>query len=339
MNEDLPDEILDSIQHFQRRTEKAFALEELINERKFPEAIDWDNLPALEDSVKLTIEIAQARYAAGDMSEHELTFHRCYAIECQVHERRWMKGVYDDVLKPISEKMRAVEKSYGLSEDEYWPMSEAPEEYLALSKEYDLAMKKKLLEAFCEFGAEDLKDLFLNDPEKFYMLHDAGRKAIFQKDEKEKLTSIAVYYENEAIAAEQAGAFLAASVMLGSAIETRLIITCLENEKTVRSTLTNLGLTNQVLKSKNPVSWSLETLIKVCISAGWIPNYDTKEFTLSGAKLLIFLKSSRNQVHPRRQLKNKGFLVGREQFKDIKYAHKLLSSTLNWFNTQRQSDI
>ncbi len=332
MNEDLPPEVIEAIRHFQQRAEKALALEELLKDCKFPEKLDLSDLPALEDRAKLYIKIAQARYAAGDISEHELTFHRCYSIEVQIHEARCSNGAYDSILKPISEKMRAVEKSYGLSDDEYWPLSEAPEEYLELSREYDLTMEHKLLEAFCEFEAEDLRDLYLNDPNKFYKLHDAGRVAIFQKNEKAKFKSVAIYYENEARAAEEVGAFLAASVMLGSAIETRLILTCLENDEHVRKTLDNLGLTNRILKSKNPITWTLETLIKVCSTAGWIPNYDTGEYIFSGDAMIKFLKSSRNQVHPKIKLKNKGLVVGEEQFKDIKYAHQLLSSTLNWPN-------
>jgi hypothetical protein len=338
MNEDLPSEVLQAIRHLQLRAEKALALEELLNKNEFPEKIDFSDLPALEDRARLYIQIAQARYEAGDISEHELAFHRCYAIEVQVHEARWTNGGYEDVLKPISEKMREVEKSYGLSENEYWPISDAPEEYLVLSQEYDSAMEEKLLEAFCEFDAEDLKDLYLNDPKKFSTLHDAGRVAVFQKDEMAKLRSIAINYENEARASEQAGAFLAASVMLGSAIETRLVITCLENESKVRETLATLGHTNRTLKSKNPITWSLDILINVCVSAGWIPNYDTGEYVFSGEAMIKFLKSSRNQVHPKIKLKSKGLVVGEEQFKDIKHIHQLLSSTLNWPNKQRQSD-
>ena len=330
MKKEIPKEVREAIQHFQERAEKSLALEELLKTKPFPTKVDFGDLPALEDRAKLFIEIARARFDAGEISEHELTFHRCYAIEVQVHEARWTNGVYDDVLGPISEKMKAVEKKHGLADDEYWPVSDAPEEYLELSREYDKAMESKLLEAFCEFGAEDLKEIYINDPEKFHMLHDAGRVAVFQHDEKAKLLSIAIHYENEARASEEAGAYSAASVMLGSAIETRLILTCLENESQVRTTLAKLGLTNSVLKSKNPITWSLENLINVCVSAGWIPNYETEKFVFSGEAIIKFLKSSRNQVHPKRKLKDRGVVIGNEQFKDIKYAHQLLSATLNW---------
>ncbi|MBO2663620.1 MULTISPECIES: hypothetical protein [Shewanella] len=338
MNEELPPEVVEAIKHFQERAEKAIALEDLLKNTEFPQKIDFSDLPSLEARAKLYIKIAQARYEAGDISEHELAFHRCYAIEVQIHEARWSNGQYEDILGPIAEKMRAVEKSYGLSDDEYWPISEAPDEYKSLSKEYDLVMEQKLLEAFSEFGADDLRDLYINDPEEFYKLHDAGRVAVFQKDEHAKLKSIAIYYENEARVCEDAGSFLAAAVMLGSAIESRLILTCLENEAHIRKTLTTLGLTNRVLKSKNPLTWTLDTLIKVCSAAGWIPNYETGDYTFSGQAMMEFLKASRNQVHPKIKVKNKGLVVGEEQFKDIKFAHQLLSSTLNWPNNSSQKD-
>ena len=222
--------MVEAIKHFQERAEKAIALEDVLKNTEFPQKIDFSYLPSLEARAKLYIKIARARYEAGDVSEHELAFHRCYAIEVQIHEARWSNGQYEDILGPISEKMRAVEKSYGLSDDEYCPISEASDEYKSLSKEYDLVLEQKLLEAFSEFGADDLRDLYINDPEEFYKFHDAGRVAIFQKDEHAKLKSIAIYYENEARACEDAGSFLAAAVMLGSAIESRLILTCLENE-------------------------------------------------------------------------------------------------------------
>ncbi len=247
-------------------------------------------------------------------------------------------GNTKNILGPILKKKWAVEESYELSDDQCWPISEAPDEYKVLSKEYNLAMKQKLLETFSEFGADDLKDLDLHDPDEFYKLHDAGRVAVFQKDEHTKLISIAIYYENEARVCEEAGSFLVATVMLGSAIETRLILTCFENEIQVRRTLEILGLTNRLLKSKNPLKWSLDTFIKVCSSADWIPNYDTGEYTFSVQAMLEFLKATRNQVHPKIKVQNKGLVVGKEQFKDIKFAHQLLSSTLNWPKKSRQRD-
>jgi len=198
MNEELPPEVVEAIKHFQERAEKAIALEDVLKNTEFPQKIDFSYLPSLEARAKLYIKIARARYEAGDVSEHELAFHRCYAIEVQIHEARWSNGQYEDILGPISEKMRAVEKSYGLSDDEYCPISEASDEYKSLSKEYDLVLEQKLLESFSEFGADDLRDLYINDPEEFYKFHDAGRVAIFQKDEHAKLKSIAIYYENEA---------------------------------------------------------------------------------------------------------------------------------------------
>lgn len=121
--------------------------------------------------------------------------------------------------------------------------------------------------------------------------------------------------------------------MLASAIESRLIITCLEKEEKVRETLDNMGLTKKVLKSKNPLSWKLETLIKVCCEAGWIPTFDTGRFTYCGQAMLTFLRKVRNNVHPAAKLKrDDGLVLGAEQYKDIKYIHQLLASALSWSN-------
>jgi len=329
----------EAISHFQRRAEKALALEKLLDEMDFPEKLDLNDLPALEKRARLYISIAQARHDAGEISEHELLFHKCFAIENQVHESRWTNGVYDASLNPIAEKMKEVERSHGLADDEFWLKWDAPEEYLRLSDQYDREMEQKLLETFTEFGADDLKELYLNDREEFNRLHHIGGKTVFLKGDKPRLQFLANSYEDEAERAEQAGAFLAASVMLGSAIEARLIVTCLENEEKVKETLKNLQLTNKELKSKNPATWSLDILIKICSAAGWIPDYKAGDFTFSGSKMAEFLRSTRNQVHPKVKLKkSKGLVMGLEQFKDIRSAHSLLSSALNWPNKQKQSD-
>lgn len=328
-----------AISHFQRRAEKALALEKLLVDIDFPEKLDLNDLPALERRARLYISIAQARYDAGEVSEHELLFHKCFAIENQVHESRWANGIYDESLNPIAEKMKAVEKGHGLADDEFWLKSDAPEDYLRFSAAYDKEMERKLLETFVEFGADDLKELYLSNREEFDRLHHIGGRSIFLKGDRPRLQFLASSYEDEAERAEQAGAFLAASVMLGSAIETRLIVTCLENEEKIKETLDRLQLTNKDLKSKNPVTWSLEVLIKVCSTAGWIPDYKVGGFTFSGSKMAEFLRSTRNQVHPKVKLKNsRGLVMGLEQFKDIRSAHSLLSSSLNWPNKQKQSD-
>jgi|GEM_PF-1635151 len=328
-----------AICHFQRRVEKALALEKFLIEIDFPDKLDLNDLPALEKRARLYIFIAQARYDAGDISEHELLFHKCFAIETQVHESRWTNGAYDASLKHITEKMKAVEKYHGLADDEFWLKSDAPEDYLRLSTEYDKVMEQKLLNTFVEFGATDLKELYLSNREEFDRLHDIGGKSIFLKGDIPRLKFLASSYEEEAGRAEQAGAFLAASVMLGSAIETRLIVTCLENQEKIKEVFDKLHLTNKELKSKNPVTCSLDMLIKVCSAAGWIPDYKAGGFSFSGSKMAEFLRSTRNQVHPKVKLKNsKGLVMGLEQFKDIRSAHSLLSSSLNWPNKQKQPD-
>lgn len=326
-----------AISHFQHRAEKALALEKFLVEIEFPENLDLNDLPALERRARLYISIAQARYDAGEMSEHELLFHQCFAIETQVHESRWTNGVYDEFLNPIAERMKAVEKAHGLADDEFWLKSDAPEDYLRLSAEYDKEMERRLLETFFEFGASELKELYLSKREEFDRLHHIGGKSIFLKGDRPRLQLLASSYEDEAKRAEQAGAFLAASVMLGSAIEARLIVTCLENEEKIKETLGKLQLTNKDLKSKNPVVWSLDVLIKVCSAAGWIPDYKVGGFTFSGSKMAGFIRSTRNQVHPKVKLKNsRGLVMGMEQFKDIRSAHSLLASSLSWPKQQEK---
>ena len=340
MSEENAEGLAEAIEHFQKRAEKTVELDELLEVGKdFFKSTDRNDLAAIEARSRKYIEIAQARYESGNISEHELLFHKSFVIESQVHETRWLKGMYQPELSPISDKMREVERKYGLSDDEYWPISEAPEEYKELSKEYDDVLERKLLETFVEFGADDLKYLYLNDRKKFDELHHVGGKSVFLQSDRNKLQFMAILYEKEAEVASKGGAFFAASVMLGSAIEARLIVTCIDNDEKVRDALKRMGLTNKKLKSKNPLTWTLERLIEVCHEAGWIPDFDAGMFTYSGQAMLDFLRSTRNDVHPGVKIrKRNGLVMGGEQYKDVKHIHALLSSTLNWPNKQKQPD-
>ncbi|EPW4543383.1 hypothetical protein ACWLP4_004370, partial [Vibrio vulnificus] len=129
--------LLDAIGHFEDRAHKTIELEKLLESDTFRSKVDIRDMKSVEKRAKEFLLVANARYDSGNISEHELAFYTCYAIENQVHELRWSNGFYDEELQPISNAMNSVEREYGLKDDEFWHLSDAPDEYLQLAAKYD----------------------------------------------------------------------------------------------------------------------------------------------------------------------------------------------------------
>lgn len=339
MDKNIPDVIIESIRHFHKRAKAAIEHDVLIEELEKLEKIDFDDLKNIETKAKSYIELAQLKYKAGLVSEQEYIFHQYHSVVSLVHETRWLQGVYSDQLDPISKKMRAVEKSYGLTDDEYWKRGDAPPEYQVLDEEYNAILDSKLRSEFLEFASEDVAEMFSDNRDKHDSLSEVGRKSIFVNDEVERLSVLASLYESEAEADEAASSFYSASIMLAAAMESRLIIQCIENRNEVRETLLKMGLSNSKLKSKNPLDWKLNTLLEVCAVSGWLPNVETDDFVFSSKNIGHTLRNTRNLVHPGMHVKRKSALaVGREQYKDMKAAHSLVSELLKHLNTKHGSE-
>jgi len=330
MNNDTSSDFVDAIRHLQFRAEKSLEAEGLRKAHGELRKLDFDDLSSEEERAKHYLAIAQARFSAGEISEEEFAFHRRYALESLVHESRWINGYYEDVLGPISEEIKQLQSEHGLTDDEYWPREEGPPEYTELNAEYEWQLNEKLVEVFREFGADDLAEFFLSNRENFDTHSELGRKSIFVDNEIDRLNELAIGYEREAQLSQEGEAYLSASIMLCAAIEARLLIKCLSNEQKSRKAATELGLTNKVLKSKNPLAWKLKTLIEVSAQAGWIPNVETERFVFSGEDIAHLLREVRNRVHPHVQLKKKlGLSFGREQYKDVEAAHRVIREFLD----------
>jgi hypothetical protein len=124
-----------------------------------------------------------------------------------LNEERWTSGAYEEDLAPLSAAMRSIEAAAGLSELEYWPRSEMPSDYAALSAEYGRVLDDHLAEVFLELELVDLAALWAQDRKEHNRLAKIGslrfRKAA------EPLGSAAAMiavYEREADLCEQVGA-------------------------------------------------------------------------------------------------------------------------------------
>jgi len=333
METNIPDIIIESIKHFDKRAKASIKHDALIEELMKLEKLDFDDLENVEIRAKSYIELAQLKYQAGLFSEQEYIFQQYHSVVALIHETRWMQGVYSDQLDPISNKMREIEKKYGLSDDEYWGQGDAPTEYQALDEEYNAVLDSRLRSEFFEFASDDVAKMFSENRDKLDSLFEVGRKSIFVKDEVKRLNELAVLYENEAEVNEKGSAFYSASIMLAAAMESRLVIQCIENRDDVRETLLKMGLSNKKLKSKNPLDWKLNMLLEVCAVSGWLPNIETDDFVFNSKNIGHTLRNTRNLVHPGMHIKrNAALTVGKEQYKDMKAAYSLVSELLKWPN-------
>lgn len=331
MNNEIPKEIVESIKHFNARAEGSIRVDTLSDEIRKLKKLDFDDLSNVELRAKSHIELTEAKYRAGLISEQQYIFDQYYAVVNLIHETRWLNGYYSDDLEPINQKMREIEKIYGLKPDEYWAKGDAPEEYQALKEEYEKVLEVKLESEFLEFATDDVSKLFLVDRDHLETFREIGRKSIYIKDEVKRLSELANIYEDESEINVKGKAFFSASIMLAAAIEARLIIHCLIHKDEVTQTLLKMGLSSKKLKSKNPLDWNLNTLIEVCGNAGWLPNFETEKFIFNTINIGHTLRNTRNLVHPGLHVKrNAALALGEEQFKDIMASHKLLSSILKW---------
>jgi hypothetical protein len=335
MKQNIPQEIVASIGHFTERAKASIKLEALLSEIGNIEKLDFDDIDNVENRAKSYIDLAENKYRAGLLSEQEYIFHQYHAIVSLIHETRWLNGFYSKELEPISNKMRTIERGYGLSSDEYWAKGNAPPEYQTLDKEYEAILSSKLEDEFIEFASSELAELFVKDRSQLEALSEIGRKSIFVKDDVQRLNELARIYENESKVNESGNAFYSASIMLASAMEARLIAHCIENREEVRNSLLKMGLSNKTLKSKNPLDWMLNTLIEVCSNAGWLPDLETRDFVFISKNIGHTLRNTRNLVHPGKHIKRKAPLtLGEEQFKDMKASYELVSQLLNWPNSK-----
>lgn len=88
----------------------------------------------------------------------------------------------DQKLAEISAKMRAIEKREGLTDDEYWQLDDAPEDYQALADEWDDRADELRVQLFRLFDEHEMADLYLNDRAEFDRRFDLGRRAVIGEE-------------------------------------------------------------------------------------------------------------------------------------------------------------
>ena len=264
---------------------------------------------------------------AGLISEEKYIFQSTYLIE-HIHEDRWMNGAYDAELAPISAALDKIRKEYDLDPDEDWTSGKGPLEYQKLNNQYGEILSQALTSTLREFSLNDLADMREQDLDKYEQLRERGRRALFHEHEKlEAVEDIVNGHEESARRAVESQAYSAAIIVLGAAMEGLLLIRCLkapERAKQVAKTF---------LKSKkpgnDPLRWSFNTLIEVCLKSGWLSPIATSIAAYDSDKLAHFLREQRNLIHPGKQVRSRAWIeVNEEEFKSVEAIYFLLKKNI-----------
>ena len=255
----------------------------------------------VETAALAWLNTAETAETVGAVSSSHCFLLRVFAVE-RVHEKRWFAGLYNSDLADLGARMDAIRQREGLNDDEYWRIGQGPEDWEELNEQYSQVMDVKFEEALREFGLNDIADLYDKDRKKYDACREKGRRFVFEGIPKlEQLSTLQRQFEAEAGICARGGAYHAAAVMIGAAMETALLFVCLERRDdalTARGCLPD----HERPKSANPENWRLSELTMVAMKAGWLRDFEVSEGTILSRRLLDMMRYLRNLVHPARHL-------------------------------------
>ena len=147
--------------------------------------------------------------------------------------------------------------------------------------------------------------------------------------DRELLESLQEQFEKEAESCARCGAFHAAAVMIGSAVETSLLNACLKHEEIALEAKKRLSEDKRP-STNNPKDWGLGHLASVADEAGWLPRFIVENVEiLSASSLIKKIQRLRNLVHPSRHLSNKNVLDVKGSYDVARASYLLLRRLLN----------
>ena len=220
--------------------------------------------------------------------------------------------------------MRIIEEREGPDEFMSWSEGEAAEEWYQLDNQYDEILDVKFEETLREVGLEDMADLYHVDRTAYDARRERGEVLVNCKTpDLYKLSSVQKHFESEADACVQAGAYLAASVMLGGAIEAALLAACLNDPCATQAARASLSGGDRP-KREDPKRWTLKNLVNVAFSAGWLPDFGTDDFVLMSEPVADAIREFRNSVHPSRHLMPGGGRYFKHAFRKSRAGYVLL---------------
>lgn len=326
---ELSDELID---HFQSIGEGHAKLEHLVADFRVSRQSTKGNIFSNISILEKLLKICEVQYDLC-LIPYSSYIHFTYGSITSFFEQQWLDGALDIELEPITAQMQVIKSSHGLSEDEGWNKDDEPDEYTKLKIEFEEILDDNHYKTLLQFKMTEIADLFLHDREKLDDLNEQGRKSVFIKGDVNRLIELVNLYENESRQASTVGAYYSAIVMLGAAIEAKLIIKCIKNPKICRYSCDKLGFTKKKLKSRNPLEWRLDKLIAICHESGWLPEFETMEFIIYPLGLAHRLREARNLLHPSLHIKRKmHFGISESQFKDWKYIYEAITTSIGNFD-------
>ena len=282
------------------------------------------------------VAFAKALYASRRISLHEYVIFAISPVEF-LHDERWIEGHYDDELKPISQTIEKIEKEHGLGPDEYWLRGQGPKEHISLNRQYEASIEEKFVEMLREFGLDDLADLKEQSPKEFELLRERGRRSVFHKDEYiPAIKDVVIQYEKEAHDSSTVGAYSAAVTSLGAGVEGLLLLRCLRSPHKASRISKALPKRLRPRAPDDSSTWSFETLVEVCLAAGWLPSIETEIARYDTAALAHVLRLMRNYVHPGKRARERPWSQTDEQeYRDAEAIYSVLISTLGHIRRRR----
>ncbi|MDE2466030.1 MAG: hypothetical protein KGO02_20285, partial [Alphaproteobacteria bacterium] len=233
-------------------------------------------------------------------------------------------------IQALSDAMHAIEVAHGLKPGEYWVKGDAPAEWQALSAKWDAAADRRLQETFVELEGGNVSGVFAQNRTEFERLRERGRRAFFHKGELvASLADTVKRYEIEARAAAASNAYTAAVTMMGAALEGLLLLRCLRSPVKASKTARALPAKNRPKTGSPPSMWTFDTLIHVCLAAGWLPAIETSNLSASPALLAHLLRQMRNNIHPGRvSIERPWVEAERRDFEDAEMIYTTLFATV-----------
>lgn len=288
-------------------------------------SLAWDDFSKLTHWLKLT----RTLYDTHRLNKAEYIFYSCSRIE-DVHSKRWFAGEFRK-LNPIRKKIRAIEKAHGLKNGESWHAHEGPKEWNRLNDTYGEILDQYYYEALLEFELSEIAALWKTDRAEYDKLREKGRRSVFHKGEPiAALKEVISCYGREAQLAASVQAYSAAITLLGAGLEGILLLRCLRSPAKANRIAKTLRKNAKTQFVNEPTKWSFDTLIEVCLKAGWLPTIESRNAIFKTSGMAHALREVRNLVHPGKIIRERPWSeLGESEYKFCEAIFVTLLSIVN----------
>ena len=273
------------------------------------------------------MELAALGETSGKLSSDSCFYLRAWALK-EIHKRNLNEKGYDSDIDDLRTRMEAVRKQ----ED---PIITGTRDYQELRRKFEERQQEMFEELHLQYDLEDMLRLYQSDRKMYFAKAERGKQQIWTtKPDLEKIAAIQKRFEIEAEACEKVKAYHAAAIMIGSALESSLLLACLKFPEDTEKAKNALPKKLQP-NNADPRRWALGQLISVTTKAGWIGEHMFMRIgaQLDGKEIAEEIKEIRNTVHPGVQLRT-GSLKNAEL--EYSYVYEAYD-TIKWLLSNKGS--